>query len=224
MKVIDSCSPKQNIFYHIMWLGIFWGQKSCTLRRVCSPRLPVCLDSWQLPLYDRHCPFVVHHLSVLYLKSGRCGCTTWSIGDKNMVNIIASPRTKKMERWKSTLRLFSDGHLLPQMLTPKKRRWRSEKKTPFGHRTFFMCYFALLLLIHINTRSLCFVFLYTYFRWGLFRQWVSISPAPAFYLYSNFSCFIYKSANKLKLNKTITSECFHWIWCCGRGSSFLSLV
>lgn len=128
MKVIVSCSPKQNIFYHIMWLGIFWGQKGCTLRRVCSPRLPVCLDSWQLPLYDRHCPFVVHHLSVLYLKSGRCGCTTWSIGDKNMVNIIAPPRTKKMQRWKSTLRLFSDGHLLPQTLTPKKKMLALGKK------------------------------------------------------------------------------------------------
>lgn len=28
MKVIDSCSPKQNIFYHIMWLGILGGRKA----------------------------------------------------------------------------------------------------------------------------------------------------------------------------------------------------
>lgn len=28
MKVIVSCSPKQNIFYHIMWLGILGGRKA----------------------------------------------------------------------------------------------------------------------------------------------------------------------------------------------------
>ena len=102
-----------------MWSGFLGGRKAVRsggfvrLVSVCVLILDSC--RWMIdaaPLWFT--------ISLLYIwnrasEQGRCGCMTRSIGNKNTANVIASPRTKKMERSEIQHCAFSlSVHLLPQ--------------------------------------------------------------------------------------------------------------